>query len=82
MMEAAMRLMVKRSRTKSRVLEEQRSRRECGFASLQMCLIHKHFKHFAGSIPKNFRYHRKVSSSMRAKVLSIMPTDAIRVTSD
>ena len=81
-MEAAMRLMVKRSRTKSRVLEEMRSGLECGFASLQMCLIHKHFKHFAGSIPKNFRYHRKVSSSMRAKVLSIMPTDAIRVTSD
>jgi hypothetical protein len=52
------------------------------FASLEMCLIHKHFKHFAGSIPKNFRLRRKVSSSMRAKVLSIMPADAGRVTSD
>jgi hypothetical protein len=47
-----------------------------------MCLIHKHFKHFAGSIPKNFRLSGKVSSSMRAKVLSIMPADAGQVTPD
>jgi hypothetical protein len=37
-----------------------------------MCLIHGDFKHFATPNTKHFRHRRKVSSIMRAKVLSIM----------
>jgi len=37
-----------------------------------MCLIHREFKHFAPPNAKQFRHFRKVSSIMRAKVLSIM----------
>jgi hypothetical protein len=46
-----------------------------------MCLIHGDFKHFATPNAKQFRHLRKDSSIMRAKVLSIMPPDAGRVTS-
>jgi hypothetical protein len=46
-----------------------------------MCLIHGDFKHFAPPNAKHFRLSRKVSSIMRAKVLSIMLPDAARVTS-
>ena len=38
----------------------------------QMCLIHRDFKHFAPAKAINFARLRKVSSIMRAKVLSIM----------
>ena len=44
----------------------------------QMCLIHADFKHFARRKAKQFRQSGKVSSIMRAKVLSIMPTEAGR----
>jgi hypothetical protein len=37
-----------------------------------MCLIHRDFKHFARAKAINFGSSRKVSSIMRAKVLSIM----------
>jgi hypothetical protein len=47
----------------------------------QMCLIHRDFKHFAMPNAKHFRHLRKVSSIMRAKVLSIMREDPGRVTS-
>ena len=47
----------------------------------QMCLIYRDFKHFATPNAKHFRHLRKVSSIMRAKVLSIMRADAGRVTS-
>jgi hypothetical protein len=46
-----------------------------------MCLIHRDFKHFATPNAKQFRHLRKVSSIMRAKVLSIMREDPARVTS-
>jgi hypothetical protein len=46
-----------------------------------MCLIHRDFKHFAMPNAKQFRHLRKVSSIMRAKVLSIMRADGGRVTS-
>ncbi len=38
----------------------------------QMCLIHSDFKHFPASKTKDFQFHRKVSSIMRAKLLSII----------
>jgi hypothetical protein len=47
-----------------------------------MCLIHGDFKHFRAAKTEEFRQHCKVSSIMRAKVLSIMPTDARPVTAD
>jgi len=47
-----------------------------------MCLIHREFKHFAAPIANHFQLCRKVSSIMSAKLLSIMPPDAARVTSD
>jgi hypothetical protein len=46
----------------------------------QMCLIHRDFKHFATPNAKQFRHLRKVSSIMRAKVLSIMRGDPGQVT--
>jgi hypothetical protein len=46
-----------------------------------MCLIHRDFKHFAMPNAKQFQQLRKVSSIMRAKVLSIMREDPGRVTS-
>ena len=46
----------------------------------QMCLIHGDFKHFAASKANHFPHCRKVSSIMRAKVLSIMLPDAGEVT--
>jgi hypothetical protein len=45
-----------------------------------MCLIHRDFKHFAASKANHFPHCRKVSSIMRAKVLSIMRADAPQVT--
>jgi hypothetical protein len=45
-----------------------------------MCLIPGDFKHFAPPNAKQFRHLRKVSSIMRAKVLSIMRADPARVT--
>jgi hypothetical protein len=45
-----------------------------------MCPIHADFKQFHRPAAKEFRRRRKVSSIMRAKVLSIMPTNAGRVT--
>jgi hypothetical protein len=46
-----------------------------------MCLIHGDFKHFALPNAKQFRHFGKVSSIMRAKVLSIMREDPGQVTS-
>jgi len=45
-----------------------------------MCLIHSEFKHFAPAKAKQFRLSLKVSSIMRAKVLSIMRAEAAPVT--
>jgi len=47
-----------------------------------MFLIHRDFKHFHTATAKQFRHHRKVSSIMRAKVLSIMPANERAVTGD
>jgi hypothetical protein len=47
-----------------------------------MCLIHWDFKRFHAAKTEEFRQHCKVSSIMRAKVLSIMPTDARPVRPD
>jgi hypothetical protein len=47
-----------------------------------MFLIHGDFKHFHAAKTEEFQEHCKVSSIMRAKVLSIMPTEAKPVTSD
>jgi hypothetical protein len=46
-----------------------------------MCLIHAHFKHFARGKAKQFRHSGKVSSIMRAKVLSIMSGGDFSLTS-
>jgi len=46
-----------------------------------MCLIHRDFKHFAGSKANHFRLHSKNSSIMRAKLLSIMRAGDARLTS-
>jgi hypothetical protein len=46
-----------------------------------MCPIHSDFKHFPASKAKDFRLRRKVSSIMRAKLLSIMRADAGPMTS-
>jgi len=45
-----------------------------------MCLIYRDFKHFRAAKAEDFRSFRKVSSIMRAKVLSIMPTEGKPVT--
>jgi hypothetical protein len=47
-----------------------------------MFLIHGDFKHFHAAKTEEFRQHCKVSSIMRAKVLSIMPTEGKPVTAD
>jgi hypothetical protein len=47
-----------------------------------MCPIYGDFKHFVRAETKEFRLCRKVSSIMRAKVLSIMPAIAGQVTAD
>jgi len=47
-----------------------------------MCPIDADFKHFHGVEAKDFRLRRKVSSIMRAKVLSIMLENAGPVTAD
>jgi hypothetical protein len=46
-----------------------------------MCLIHRDFKHFAGSKANHFRLQSKNSSIMRAKLLSIMRAGDARLTS-
>ena len=50
--------------------------------SHEMCLIHGDFKHFRTPEPEDFPTRGKVSSIMSAKGLSIMPTNAGRVTVD
>jgi hypothetical protein len=47
-----------------------------------MFLIHGDFKHFHAVKTEEFQQHCKVSSIMRTKVLSIMPTEAKPVTTD
>jgi hypothetical protein len=47
-----------------------------------MCLIHRDFKHFGQAIAINFEAPRKVSSIMRAKVLSIMRAEGGPLRSD
>jgi hypothetical protein len=47
-----------------------------------MCLIHLEFKRFHAAKRQQFQQSRKVSSIMRAKVLSIMSTEARAVTAD
>jgi hypothetical protein len=61
--------MVKSSQTKSLTIEGAWGANR---QTHQMCLIHREFKHFAPPNAKQFRHFRKVSSIMRAKVLSIM----------
>jgi hypothetical protein len=71
-MKAAMRLMVKRSRTKSQGLEKHWSkdsssiaeRRDANRSVYEMCPIYADFKHFMRPNPKNFADPRKVSSIM------------------
>jgi len=48
---------------------------------LQMCQIHRDFKHFTPAKAINFAALRKVSSIMRAKLLSIMRAVETRLTS-
>ena len=48
---------------------------------LQMCLIHRDFKHFAQPNANTVRHLREVSSIMHAEVLSIMLRDRRQVTS-
>ena len=55
---------------------------KAGYELHEMCLIHLEFKHFYATKRQEFQQPRKVSSIMRAKVLSIMPTDAGPVTAD
>jgi len=45
-----------------------------------MCLIHLNFKHFHAAETQEFRQHCKVSSIIRAKVLSIMRSEGEPVT--
>jgi hypothetical protein len=45
-----------------------------------MCLIHRDFKHFTVGKATKFQACRKLSSIMRAKVLSIMQAKGRRVT--
>jgi hypothetical protein len=52
------------------------------WATHEMCLIYADFKHFRGPDTKEFLFSRKVSSIMRAKVLSIMRANAGQVTPD
>jgi hypothetical protein len=47
-----------------------------------MCLIHLNFKHFHATETQEFRRHCKVSSIIRAKVLSIMRSEGEPVTAD
>jgi len=47
-----------------------------------MCLIHRDFKHFTLPNAKHFRHLRKVSSIMRAKVLSIMQAEGRQLRRD
>jgi hypothetical protein len=47
-----------------------------------MCLIHGDFKHFHAAKTEEFQETCKVSSIMRAKVLSIMLIEARPVTAD
>jgi hypothetical protein len=70
--------MVKSSQTKSLTIEGGLGANR---QTYQMCLIHRDFKHLAPLNAKHFRYCGKVSSIMRAKVLSIMRADPGRVTS-
>jgi len=64
--------MVKSSRTKSSHFKEKRTSPAGNRATNQMCLIHGDFKHFHAAKAKDFRFRCKVSSIMRAKLLSIM----------
>jgi len=45
-------------------LKEDRRELDANLGTFQMCLIHKDFKHFPASNPKDFRLRRKVSSIM------------------
>jgi hypothetical protein len=63
-------------------LKEHRRKLECKPLGHQMCPILADFKHFRAAKAKEFRLCRKVSSIMRAKVLSIMPANAGLVTGD
>jgi len=47
-----------------------------------MCPIHRDIKHFPAPKAKDFRFRRKVSSIMSAKLLSIMRANAGQVTPD
>jgi hypothetical protein len=47
----------------------------------QMCWIHSDYKHFCAPKAEDFRQPGKVSSIMRAKVLSIMPPGHAGLTS-
>jgi hypothetical protein len=64
--------MVKSSRTKSSHFKEKRTSPAGNRTTNQMCPIHGDFKQFHATKAKDFRFLRKVSSIMRAKLLSIM----------
>ena len=67
--------MVKRSRTNSPSLDANQ-------ATHEMCPIDADFKHFNALDTKEFQRSGKVSSIMRAKVLSIMRANAGQGTFD
>jgi hypothetical protein len=47
----------------------------------QMCPIDADFKHFRAAKTETLRFSRNISSIMRAKLLSIMPKEALAVSS-
>jgi hypothetical protein len=77
--------MVKRSRIKSLGIEGHsrgvEERPDANQQALQMCLIHSNFKHLLQRKANDFRFVRKVSSIMSAKVLSIMTAGDAGLTS-
>jgi hypothetical protein len=56
--------MVKSSRTKSQRLRRIEAGPDANQPVLQMCPIHRYFKHFHGPETKDFRLRRKVPSIM------------------
>jgi hypothetical protein len=80
-MKASTLTMVKRSRTNFPGLKLCESGLGANQLTHQMCWIHRDFKHFRRPESSQFQLRGKVSSIMRAKVLSIMPQGHAGLTS-
>ena len=80
-MKAATLTMVKRSRTNFPGLKLDGSGSGANRLTHQMCLIHRDFKHFRRPKATDSPRRGKVSSIMCAKVLSIMRTGDVGLTS-